>query len=114
MGTQKNRLDETVLLSTQNTCFKLMHKKIITILHIFTLLSSRNYWLFWGLTNRSFFRWDEVTRKIELWAEIQEVNEQGEYTPVEVKPQVEVPSAGIYQLRQVMPHFKFHIRCRYT
>ena len=31
MGTQKNRLNETVLLSTQNI-FKLMGKKIITIL----------------------------------------------------------------------------------
>ena len=31
MGTQKNRLNETVLLSTQNM-FKLMGKKIFTIL----------------------------------------------------------------------------------
>lgn len=29
-------------------------------------------------------RWSELTRKIELWVEIQELNEQGEYTPVEV------------------------------
>ena len=49
----------------------------------------------------SCFRWDEVTRKIELWVEIHEVNDQGEYAPVEVKPQPEVPSAGVYQLRQV-------------
>ena len=42
-----------------------------------------------------------MTRKIELWAEIQEVNDQGEYAPVEVKPQPEVPSAGVFQLRQV-------------
>ena len=32
VGTQKKRLNETVLLSTQNT-FKLMSKKINTILH---------------------------------------------------------------------------------
>ena len=32
VGTQKNRLVETVLLSTQNTCLKLMGKKIFTIL----------------------------------------------------------------------------------
>lgn len=29
-------------------------------------------------------RWSELTRKIELWVEIQELNEQGEYSPVEV------------------------------
>lgn len=28
-------------------------------------------------------RWSELTRKIELWVEIQELNEQGEYAPVE-------------------------------
>ena len=32
MGTQKNRLNETVLLSTQRKMFKLMDKKIIAIL----------------------------------------------------------------------------------
>ena len=40
MGTQKNRLDETVLLSSQNTClFKLMEKKIIAILRKLYLLN---------------------------------------------------------------------------
>ena len=29
MGTQKNCLNETVLLGTQNICFKLMGKKIL-------------------------------------------------------------------------------------
>ena len=32
MGTQKNRLSETVLLSTQNIMLKLMSKKIFSIL----------------------------------------------------------------------------------
>ena len=32
VGTHKNRLDETVLLSTQNKMFKMMGKKIFTIL----------------------------------------------------------------------------------
>ncbi|XP_060606101.1 kinesin-like protein KIF13A, partial [Ruditapes philippinarum] len=45
-------------------------------------------------------RWHEVTRKIEVWVEIHEVNDQGEYAPVEVKPQSDVPSAGVFQLRQ--------------
>ena len=31
MGTQKNRLNETVLLSTHNLCLNLKDKKIITI-----------------------------------------------------------------------------------
>ena len=33
--------------------------------------------------------------------EIHELSEQGEYMPVEVSPKPEVPSGGIYQLRQV-------------
>ncbi|XP_052250414.1 kinesin-like protein KIF13B isoform X2 [Dreissena polymorpha] len=45
-------------------------------------------------------RWLEVSRKVELWVEIHEVNDQGEFAPVEVKPQADVPSAGVYQLRQ--------------
>ena len=38
MGTEKNRLDETVLLSIQNM-FKLMDKKIIAILRKLFLLN---------------------------------------------------------------------------
>ncbi|XP_036358339.1 kinesin-like protein KIF13A isoform X8 [Octopus sinensis] len=45
-------------------------------------------------------RWNEVMRKIEFWVEVHELNEQGEYTPVEVVPKPEVPSAGVFQLRQ--------------
>lgn len=30
-------------------------------------------------------RWAELTRKIQLWVQIQELNDQGEYAPVEVK-----------------------------
>ena len=33
VGTQKNRLNEMVLLSTQNIIFKLMGKKLFTFLH---------------------------------------------------------------------------------
>jgi hypothetical protein len=46
-------------------------------------------------------RWSELTRKIELWVEIHELNEQGTYSPVEVTTKPEVPVGGIYQLRQV-------------
>ncbi|KAL3888334.1 hypothetical protein ACJMK2_000704 [Sinanodonta woodiana] len=45
-------------------------------------------------------RWSEVMRKIEVRVEIQELNDQGEYAPVEVKPQPDVPCAGVFQLRQ--------------
>lgn len=45
-------------------------------------------------------RWNEVMRKIEFWVEVHELNEQGEYTAVEVTPKPEVPSAGVFQLRQ--------------
>jgi len=47
------------------------------------------------------FRWSELTRKLELWIEIHELSEQGEYVPVEVSPKPEVPSGGVFQLRQV-------------
>jgi len=46
-------------------------------------------------------RWSELTRKLELWVEIHELSEQGEYVPVEVSPRPEVPSGGVFQLRQV-------------
>ncbi|XP_065165638.1 kinesin-like protein KIF13A isoform X3 [Atheta coriaria] len=45
-------------------------------------------------------RWGELTRKIELWAEIQELNDQGEYAPVEVSNKVDMLTGGVYQLRQ--------------
>lgn len=47
------------------------------------------------------FRWSELTRKIELWVEIQELNDQGEYTPVEVSvTNNNILTGGIYHLRQ--------------
>ncbi|XP_046734684.1 kinesin-like protein KIF13A isoform X3 [Diprion similis] len=45
-------------------------------------------------------RWAELTRKIELWVEIQELNEQGEYTPIEVVSKPDMLTGGVYQLRQ--------------
>ena len=33
VGTQKNRFNETVLLSTQNTCLNCLGQKIVIILH---------------------------------------------------------------------------------
>ena len=48
-----------------------------------------------------YFRWTELTRKIELCVEIHELNEQGEYMPVEVLHRNEVLTGGVFQLRQV-------------
>nr|CAD7196325.1 unnamed protein product [Timema douglasi] len=45
-------------------------------------------------------RWSELTRKIELWVDIQELNEQGEYTAVEAISRPDVLTGGVYQLRQ--------------
>ena len=48
-------------------------------------------------------RWSELTRKIELWVEIHELNEFGEYSAVEVTNKTtEVITGGVYQLRQVI------------
>ncbi|KAF0312126.1 Kinesin-like protein KIF13A [Amphibalanus amphitrite] len=45
-------------------------------------------------------RWAELTRKLELWVEIQELNDHGDYQPVEVATRADVASGGVYQLRQ--------------
>ncbi|KAJ8415837.1 hypothetical protein AAFF_G00403940 [Aldrovandia affinis] len=45
-------------------------------------------------------RWSEVSRRIELWGSIQELNEQGEYSAVELQPCKEVSTGGVFQLRQ--------------
>lgn len=46
-------------------------------------------------------RWAEVTKRLELWVEIHEISDAGEYVPVEVCRSPEVPAGGIFQLRQV-------------
>lgn len=45
--------------------------------------------------------WAGVIRRIELWIEIKELNENGEYENVDVH-QRSVPTGGIYQLKQVI------------
>ena len=46
------------------------------------------------------YRWAELTRKLEFHVEVQELNESGEYAPVEVQPRNAVGTGGIFQLRQ--------------
>ncbi|VBB27860.1 unnamed protein product [Acanthocheilonema viteae] len=45
-------------------------------------------------------RWSEVTRRIELHVSIKEMNDNGQYVSVEVRPSDEVLTGGIYQLKQ--------------
>ncbi|XP_012692279.2 kinesin-like protein KIF13B isoform X2 [Clupea harengus] len=45
-------------------------------------------------------RWSEVTRKLEVWLQVLELNEVGEYMPVEVVPARDVRTGGIFQLKQ--------------
>ena len=46
-------------------------------------------------------RWSEVTRRLELWVQVMELSEAGEFTPVEVLPAKDVRTGGIFQLKQV-------------
>uniref|UniRef100_A0A8C7IWN6 Kinesin family member 13A n=1 Tax=Oncorhynchus kisutch TaxID=8019 RepID=A0A8C7IWN6_ONCKI len=45
-------------------------------------------------------RWSEVSRRIELWVSIQELNEQGDYSDVEMHPGKDIGTGGVFQLRQ--------------
>ncbi|XP_071810654.1 kinesin-like protein KIF13A isoform X3 [Apostichopus japonicus] len=45
-------------------------------------------------------RWSELIRKIEMWVEIQELNDQGEYCPVECSPRPDPGTGGTFQIRQ--------------
>lgn len=42
-----------------------------------------------------------MSRRIELWISIQELNEQGEYSSVELHPGKDISTGGVFQLRQV-------------
>ena len=42
-----------------------------------------------------------MSRQLELWVSIQELNEQGEYSAVELSPAKDVNTGGVFQLRQV-------------
>ncbi|KAL0969333.1 hypothetical protein UPYG_G00225690 [Umbra pygmaea] len=44
--------------------------------------------------------WSEVTRRLEMWVQVLEINENGDFMPVEVLPARDVRTGGIFQLRQ--------------
>lgn len=45
-------------------------------------------------------RWGELLRKMRLWVEILEINDQGVYAPVELHIQKDNLTGGVFQLRQ--------------
>ncbi|XP_060722287.1 kinesin-like protein KIF13B isoform X2 [Tachysurus vachellii] len=45
-------------------------------------------------------KWSEVMRRLELWVQVLELNETGEFVPVEVTPAKMVRTGGVFQLRQ--------------
>ena len=45
-------------------------------------------------------RWSELSRKLKLEIEIHELDETGEYTPVEVQQSPECGAGGVIQMRQ--------------
>ncbi|XP_077409329.1 kinesin-like protein KIF13B isoform X3 [Vanacampus margaritifer] len=45
-------------------------------------------------------RWSEVTRRVELWVQLMELNDAGQFTPVEILPSKDVRTGGIFQLKQ--------------
>ena len=55
-----------------------------------------DYWI----KKLQFCRWSELTRKLEFHVEVQELNDSGEYVPVEVQPRTNMGTGGIFQLRQ--------------
>ena len=55
MGTQKNRLNETVLLSTQNICLKLWVRKYLQFYAEFFCLSTEYFSYVYGSMGISMF-----------------------------------------------------------
>ena len=45
-------------------------------------------------------RWGELLRKMHVWVEIHEINDQGVYAPVELHIQKDNLTGGVFQLRQ--------------
>ncbi|XP_038164494.1 kinesin-like protein KIF13B isoform X1 [Cyprinodon tularosa] len=49
-------------------------------------------------------RWSEVTRRLELWVQLVELNEAGDFAGVEVLPAKDVRTGGVFQLKQGQSH----------
>ncbi len=48
----------------------------------------------------SLHRWSELTQRLELWVELMELSDQGEYIPVEMQSKPEVVTGGVFMIRQ--------------
>ncbi len=46
------------------------------------------------------YRWSELTQRLELWVELMELSDQGEYIPVEMQSKPEVVTGGVFMIRQ--------------
>ncbi|XP_061563066.1 LOW QUALITY PROTEIN: kinesin-like protein KIF13B [Cololabis saira] len=56
-------------------------------------------------------RWSEVTRRLELWVQVMELSEAGDFAPVEVLPARDVRTGGVFQLRQGQSrHLRVEVR----
>ncbi|CAI8000043.1 Kinesin-like protein KIF13B [Geodia barretti] len=54
-----------------------------------------------GKRQKSFpEKWSELTQRLELWVEIMELNDQGEYIPVEQQSKADVMTGGVFMIRQ--------------
>ena len=46
-------------------------------------------------------RWNEVIKRLEVWVDIMELNDQGEYVSVEVQSKTDQKAGGTYLIKQV-------------
>ena len=44
-------------------------------------------------------RWSELTQRLELWVEMMELSDQGEYIPVEMQSKPDVVTGGVFMIR---------------
>lgn len=70
------------------------------VCHVLPLQTNADFYTFLTLV-AACSRWSEVSRRIELWISIQELNDQGEYSSVELHPGKDISTGGVFQLRQV-------------
>lgn len=56
-------------------------------------------------------RWSEVTRKLEMSIQIQELSAQGAYEPVEVQAKPDIYCGGVFQLKQVSLDRTISVQC---
>ena len=53
-----------------------------------------------GIPHALVQRWSELMCTLQMWVEIRELDDSGQYMPVEVHDRPDVASGGVYQLRQ--------------